>query len=217
MRMANKKSIMLNENVDDFFLHGCGRCNLVGTPNCKAIVWNNELTLLRKILLSTGLKEERKWGVACYTVNGSNVILISALKSGAIISFLKGALLNDPANILEKPGPNSQHGRLIRFNHSDQIIAQEFVLREYIEEAKQIELSGKKIEKDHSIASPKVEELNIVFEENPKFKSAFLALTPGKQRGYLIYFAQAKQSETRLKRINKHIPGILQGKGFHDK
>ncbi len=206
----------MNQSVDQYFTEGCGRCPLGSTPDCKVHHWTAELELLRKIVLQCGLTEESKWGAPCYTINNKNVLMVSALKDYCCISFFKGALINDHKNLLVKPGPNSQAARLFKFKRIEEILAIEDDIRSYIFEAITIEESGLKVEFKKS-AEPIPDELINKFEEDPPLKTAFEALSPGRQRGYILHFSQAKQSKTRLSRIEKCIPMILSGIGLNDK
>lgn len=178
--------------------------------------WKKELLELRTIILSCPLEEKYKWRIPCYTFENKNVIGISILKDGACLSFFKGVLLANKEGILIKPGENSQSGRLIKFKSVEQILSKKAIIRSYILEAIEIERTGMKIElkktSDYEIPS----ELENVFGENEKFHIAFKALTPGRQRGYLLHFAGAKQSQTRQSRIIKAMPRIMDGKGIHD-
>ena len=205
----------MNKGVDVYLTEGCGRCNLVGTPKCKVHTWNNELVLLRTIIIDCGLTEEVKWGSPCYTYNNKNVLMLAALKSYCAISFFKGVLLNDSKNILDKPGENSQHGRLIKFTKDSDLAAMEKTIKQYIKQAIEIEKAGLKVE---TVPNPEPipDEFKQVMDENPELKSAFFALTPGRQRSWILHFSSAKQAQTRISRIEKYTPKILQGKGFHD-
>lgn len=194
---------------------GCGRCPLGPTPQCKAKRWRNELEELRGILLASGLTEEVKWGVPCYTFQKKNVVLMSGLKEYCALSFMKGALLKDPQDILKKPGENSQVTRLVRFTEIREIIELEPVLKAYVQEAIEVEKAGLKVPLK-TTPEPIPEELQMKFEEHPGLKTAFEALTPGRQRGYLLHFSAPRQSKTREARIEKCVPQILAGKGMHD-
>lgn len=171
--------------------------------------------MLRHHALASGLREERKWGVPCYTLEGKNVLIVAALKDCAFISFLKGALLSDPQGLLVSPGAHSQAARYLKFTNVQSIISQEASIKSYITEAIEIERSGRKVDfKTEPEALP--DELLRAFNEDPAFASAFQALTPGRQRGYLIHFGQPKKPETRINRINKYKEQIMQGLGMHD-
>ena len=203
----------LPDNVDTYLLRGCGRCELFDSPACKVNRWRTELEVLREIMLSTELKEEVKWGVPCYTLNGKNVVLFGALKESVSISFMNGALLHDPAGILQKAGENSHVDRLLRFTSIDQIVEKEAAIRDFVAQAMAYTSAGKKI--DTPRPAPEIpEELLAAFAEMPELQQAFYALTPGRQRGYLLHFSQAKQSATRASRIAKCTEAILRGKGL---
>jgi uncharacterized protein YdeI (YjbR/CyaY-like superfamily) len=210
------KKVLMNPKVDQYLMEGCMRCPLGGTSQCKVHSWHAELQLLRSIVLECALTEEVKWGVPCYTVDGKNVLIVSAFKEYAAISFFKGALMTDPHGILIKQGPHSQAGRLIKYTHTDQIAAQHELLKSYIIEAVSIENLGLKIPANQH-PEPIPDELLHSFEEDPPFRDAFDLLTPGRQRGYIIYFSQPKQSATRAQRIIKMKEQIFKGIGMHDK
>lgn len=203
--------------VDEYLKSGCGRCPLGGTPQCKVNRWPEELKLLREIALACQLNEDLKWGVPCYTFNKKNIVIISAFKEYCSISFFKGALLNDVDRILEKPGENTQLARIVRFTDTKNIKKLATALKAYIEEAIALEQVGLKsdIQKPSTLSVPP--EFQNKLDENPELKQAFDALTPGRQRSYLLHFTGAKQSKTRESRIEKCIPGIFSGKGFNER
>lgn len=178
--------------------------------------WQTEFEKLRTIALKTELTEDLKWGCPCYTYEGKNIFLIHGFKEYCALLFFKGALMKDPENILIRQTENIQATRQIRFTKLQQIIDLENVLSDYIFEAVEIEESGAKVEmkKTHEFNIP--EEFAQKLNENPELKKAFEALTPGRQRAYLLYFSSAKQSKTRISRIEKYIPEILNGKGLND-
>lgn len=202
--------------ADTYFTEGCGRCALGGTPECKVHTWQKELALLRQIVQACGLDEEAKWGVPCYTYQGKNIVILGAFKDSCIISFFKGTLLQDAQNILTAPGENSQSTRWVKFTNVKDIQRLETTLKEYIYEAIEVEKAGLKVTLKKTSEYPIPDELQQKFEENDAFKTAFEALTPGRQRGYLLHFSQAKQSATRMSRIEKYMPKIFEGKGFQD-
>lgn len=206
----------INPKVDVYLNAGCGRCPLGNTPECKVNFWQEELETLRTIILECGLTEELKWGVPVYTSEKNNVVLISALNDNCVISFPKGALLKDKNKILTKPGENSQAGRVVRLTSVQQIIELEDVLTEYILEAVEVEKAGLKVKYKETSEYEIPEELQNKFNEDPAFQIAFNQLTPGRQRGYLLYFAQPKQSKTREARIERSLPRIFIGKGVND-
>ena len=206
----------MNSKVDNYLREGCGRCPLGGTPECKVHQWTSELELLREIVLDCDLVEELKWGVPCYTLQESNVLLLSAFKDYCSISFFKGALLADHHNTLEKPGKNTQAGRVIRFTNTEKIKALEAALKTYIYEAIEVEKAGLKVNFKKN-PEPIPEELEKRLADDPILQTAFEALSPGRQRGYILYFSAPKQSKTRQTRIDKCIGKILNGEGLNDK
>lgn len=192
------------------------RCPKGGTEECKVHSWTEELLLLRKYVLECGLKEVVKWGVPCYTHKGSNVLIVSAFKDFACLSFFKGALIQEDNGFLVKPGKHSQASRFMQFTEVQEIEELESIIKSCIREAIEIENKGLKVEFKKN-PEPIPEELTAKMEEDPSFKTAFEALTPGRQRGYIIHFSQPKQSKTRIARIEKWTEKILNGEGMHDK
>lgn len=206
-----------NATVDSYLAQGCMRCKLGGTPECKVHNWPEELVQLRRIINACGLTEEVKWGVPCYTSGGKNIAIMSAFKEYASLSFFKGALLKDSEQILDKPGKNTQAARLIKFTDVETILKMEPVLKAYIREAVEVEEKGLKVETKKSTELEIPEEFQAIMDEMPELQEAFDGLTPGRQRGYVLHFAQPKQSKTRTARVEKCIPKILEGKGFFDR
>jgi uncharacterized protein YdeI (YjbR/CyaY-like superfamily) len=182
----------------------------------KAKKWREELEKLRAIVLDSGLTEELKWYQPCYSLDGKNVVLIHGFKNYFALLFMKGALLKDPKGILIQQTENVQSGRQIRFTSLQEMSEMEPVLKAYIREAIEVEKSGVEVEMKKTSEFKVPEELQKKMQKNARLKAAFGALTPGRQRGYLLYFAAAKQAKTREARIEKHIPQILKGKGLHD-
>ena len=179
--------------------------------------WKDEMTLMRDIILEIKeLDEDYKWMHPCYTWRGKNVVVIQQFKGYCALMFFKGALLKDPKGILVQMTENVQAARQLRFTDTNQIRKNKSIIKAYIREAIEIEKSGKKIplKKTSDYAVP--EEFQKILEENSKVKKAFNSLTPGRQKGYLFYFSEAKQSKTRESRIEKYIPKILAGKGLND-
>ena len=177
--------------------------------------WKKELEKLRMILLDCMLTEELKWGCPCYSFQDTNIAIIGGLKECCVLSFFKGSLLNDNEGILVKPGENTQTVRLIRFTGIKQIAEKEPILKAYIYEAIEIEEAGlKPILKKRPEAIPF--ELQKKLDKNSVLKTAFQALTPGRQRAYILYFSAPKQSKTRESRIEKYTPRILDGKGLNE-
>ncbi len=178
--------------------------------------WQAETQALRELVLACGLTEELKWEEACYTIYGANVLIIHGFKQYVALLFFKGALMADPGHLLIQQTENVQAGRQIRFTSMAQIVQLEQVLKDYIAEAIRVEKAGLKVEyrktEDYEIP----DELKEAFDEDPGFRRAFEELTPGRQRGYLLYFAGAKQSKTRMDRIEKWRDAIFDGIGLQD-
>jgi uncharacterized protein YdeI (YjbR/CyaY-like superfamily) len=170
---------------------------------------------LRTIILGCGLTEELKWGKPCYTFRESNVLIIQGFKEYCALMFCKGALLKDPKGILKKPGESTQAARQIRFTHVREIVGMNPVLKAYIQEAIAAEKAGLKVNFKKN-PEPIPQELQSKLDEIPALKTAFAALTPGRQRAYILYFSAAKQSQTRQSRVEKCLKQILQGKGLND-
>jgi uncharacterized protein YdeI (YjbR/CyaY-like superfamily) len=205
----------MNPGVDHYLTSGCGRCDLYDTPQCRVHRWHDILVHLRGMLLSCGLTEEIKWGNPCYTYQKKNVVILGAFKEWCAISFFKGALLQDPEGILQKAGENTQSGRVIRFTALNEVLRLDTVLRSYVIDAIEAERSGAKaVTTKQQEAVP--EELLARFRSFPALREAFESLTPGRQRGYLLFISEAKQSKTREARIDKCMPMILGGIGLHD-
>ncbi len=181
------------------------------------IKWREELEQLRMIVLDCGLNEELKWGVPCYTFHKSNIVLIHVFKEYCALLFFKGALLNDDKNILVQQTKNVQAARQIRFTNVKEIVRLKKTLKNYIFEAIEVEMAGLKVELKKTKEFDMPEEFQNKLNELSVLKKAFYTLTPGRQRGYLLYFSSAKQSKTRIARIEKYIKHILNGKGLDDK
>ena len=182
----------------------------------KAEKWQAELQQLRIIVLDCGLNEELKWGVPCYTFQKSNIVLIHVFKEYCAVLFFKGALLNDTAGILIQQTENVQAARQMRFTHIKEIVELETVLKTYIFEAIEVEKAGLTVDfkKTKEFIIP--EEFQKKLDEIPTLKTAFEALTPGRQRAYILHFSASKQSKTRESRVEKCMPQILDGKGLND-
>jgi uncharacterized protein YdeI (YjbR/CyaY-like superfamily) len=178
--------------------------------------WQPELTELRRIVGQTTLTEDLKWGVPCYTEQNANVVLLHVFKEYCAILFVKGSLLGDPARVLITQTENVQAGRQLRFTNVDEILAKESLLKAYLAEAIDLEKSGAKVEFKPTKEFAVPEEFQAELEGDPDLKAAFEGLTPGRQRGYLLFFAGAKQSKTREARIEKCRPAIMEGKGLDD-
>ena len=197
--MADRK---INPNVDAYF----GKVNK----------WKDEMAELRKILLGSELDEDFKWGKPCYMLGDANVVMIIAFKEYCALSFLKGSLLNDSEGMLVSAGENSQSARQMRFTDVKQITEKQKILAEYIQKAIDVEKAGLKVAFKKSTELELPEELQVKLNGNPSLKKSFTALTPGRQRAYVLYFSAPKQAQTRESRIEKYIPHILAGKGMND-
>ena len=182
----------------------------------KAKKWQEELEQLRLIVLDCGLNEELKWGVPCYTFQKSNIVLIHTFKEYCALLFFKGALLNDNNGILIQQTENVQAARQIRFTDVREIVKKEKILKAYIYEAIEVEKAGLKVPLRKSVEYTIPEEFDHQLQTVPTLKKAFEALTPGRQRAYLLHFSQPKQSKTRAARIEKYQQHILNGKGLND-
>ena len=232
----------MTKDVNAYFESGCGRCPKGGTPACKVHRWDRELALLRSWILETGLVEECKWGVPCYTQNGRNLVMLSALKDACVLSFLEGASLKDATGLLEKPGPNSVRDRVIRWRSWEALQGAEVVVKKLLQQhingnpsAKRGSPSAQGVQSRKTKGSPKKEshspekgsgstegtpdyplELQTFMQAHPDFAQAFEALTPGRRRGYLLHFSGAAQSTTRLRRIETSRPKVMAGKGMQE-
>ena len=179
--------------------------------------WKEEFQELRKIILDCGLNEEIKWGKPTYTFENSNIVLIHGFKHYCAILFPKGVLLKDEMSILVQQTENVQAARQVRFTSADEIVEMAPVLKAYVKEAVEVEKAGLKVELKKTSEYTMPVELQTKFNEMPALKTAFEALTPGRQRGYLLFFSAPKLSKTRAARVEKYIPKIFDGKGFNDR
>ena len=192
----------MNPKVDFFFT--------------KAKQWQEEYEKLRTIVLDCGLSEELKWGCPCYTFENKNIVLIHGFKDYCALLFFKGALLHDAQGILVQQTENVQASRQIRFASVREIVKQERIVKTYIHEAVQVEQAGLKVSLKKTSEFSVPEEFQRKLDKVPALKKAFNKLTPGRQRGYLLYFSAPKQSKTRESRVEKYVPQILIGKGLDD-
>jgi len=182
----------------------------------KATEWRDEFELLRSIVLDCGLTEDLKWGQPCYASEGSNIVLIHGFKEYCALLFFKGALLADPKGMLIQQTENVQAARQIRFTKIQEIAALKTVLKAYIKAAMEVEKAGLKVELKKTSDFAVAEEFQNKLDKLPALKKAFTALTPGRQRAYLLFFSAPKQSKTREARVEKSLPQILKGKGLND-
>ena len=208
----------MNDSAANYFISGCGRCAKGGTPACKVNTWAAELAALRTLVLDSGLTEDCKWGVPCYTVKvdgkANNVVLIHAFKDYCALLFFKGALLKDTKDILIQQTENVQAARQLRFTDVRNIVALKTTIAAYLQEAIAVEKAGLKVNMKAVAEFAMPAEFQAKLDASPALKTAFQALTPGRQRGYLLHFAAPKQSKTREARVEKCTPMIVSGKGL---
>lgn len=178
--------------------------------------WQKEMEMFRHLVLECGLTEEMKWGVPCYTYKKSNILIIHGFKEYCALNFFKGALLKDTNKILIQQTENVQETRQIRVKNCSEIETISATIKAYIFEAIEVEKAGLKVKKKQTSDFEVPEELDEYFDKNAEYKKAFNALTEGRKRGYLLHFAQPKQSKTRIARIEKNRDRILNGKGLND-
>jgi uncharacterized protein YdeI (YjbR/CyaY-like superfamily) len=178
--------------------------------------WHEAFHQLRRIILDTELEEELKWGKPCYTLQGNNVALIHGFKEYCAVLFHKGVLLKNEQGLLVQQTENVQAARQLRFTSAEQVVELEPTIKDYILDAIRVEKSGAKVELKKTSEFNMPDEFRQILDENPTLKTAFEALTPGRQRGYLLHFSQPKQSKTREARIEKYMQYILDGKGLND-
>ena len=203
-------------DIEDFFAKGCGRCERFATPACSANQWHAGLTGLRAICRAAGLVETVKWGHPCYMHAGRNIVLIGALQGDFRLNFFNAALMKDPEGLLERQGPNTQHPDSIRFSASGQVEAQAASIRAYLQEAMAYADAGiLPVKVPQALELP--DELVDAMDADPELAEAFHALTPGRQRSYVIHLSSAKSSATRVSRIEKSRPNILAGKGANER
>ena len=182
----------------------------------KAKNWREEMEKLRTIILDCGLDEELKWGKPCYSFEEKNVVIIQGFKAYLALLFFKGCLLKDTDGMLVKTGENTRVGRQIRFAKLQEIVKTKAIVKAYIHQAIEVEKAGLKVDPPEKTELVIPEEFQKKMDKNPALRAAFGALTPGRQKGYLIYFSAAKQSKTREARIEKCMQRILKGKGLND-
>lgn len=178
--------------------------------------WRDELEHMRAIALDAGLTEEIKWRSPCYTTEDGNIVIFQSFNDYCAMLFPKGALLKDPENILVQMTKNTQAARQIHFTDVDQVVELEPVIKDYLKEAVEIEKAGLEVDFKDTPEFDVPAEFQSRLDEDPALKDAFEVLTPGRQRGYLLYFSGAKQSETRARRVEKYIPRIMEGLGMRD-
>jgi uncharacterized protein YdeI (YjbR/CyaY-like superfamily) len=178
--------------------------------------WEEAYHELRELVLDSELTEELKWGCPCYTIQKSNIVLIHGFKDYCALLFMQGALLKDPKKILVQQTKNVQSARQIRFSNIDEILKNKSTIKAYIKEAIKNDKAGLKVEMKKTTEFEMPTEFQSALKEMPKLKTAFYNLTPGRQRSYLLHFSSAKQSKTRMERVEKYVPKILDNKGLDD-
>jgi uncharacterized protein YdeI (YjbR/CyaY-like superfamily) len=199
-------------DIEDYFTQGCGRCARFATPDCSTQQWYDGLRELRRICLAAQLTETVKWGHPCYMHAGRNIVIIGALRHDFRLSFFHAALMQDPEGVLEKQGANTPTPDMMRFTENAQVVAMEPIIRAYVQEAMGYAEAGIKpalVSSDLVLPDELIEALDF----DPELAEAFHALTPGRQKSYVIALSSAKKVETRLARIAKLRPKILAGKG----
>ncbi len=207
---------MMISNVEDYFSKGCGRCRKFDTDACSTKVWKEGLAQLREICRSAGLNETAKWGHPCYMHADRNIVIIGAFKDDFRLSFFNPSLMKDPANLLEKQGPNTQHPNMFRFTSNNIPDPLQQTILAYLEEAKRYAEKGIMPEKkQRELFVP--EELMEALDADPELSEAFHKLTPGRQRSYVLNLNGAKKSETRISRIEKFRAKIFEGKGVNER
>ena len=207
---------MNRSDVDSYLADGCGRCDRYKTPECKVHRWTEPLKDLRALLLASGLTEEMKWGSPCYTLDGKNVAMLMSFMDRCALSFFGGALLSDEHGLLRVPGPNSRQARHLEFTSAEQVREHRVAIARYIEQAIEVKKAGLKVASE-TLPEPMPEELQQVLDADAELSAAFDALTPGRQRSYILHVSGAKQSKTRTSRAEKCIPKIVAGKGFNER
>lgn len=204
------------EHPDDFFTRGCGRCDRFDTEACATRIWTEGLARLRAICRSAVQEETVRWGQPCYRHAGRNIAIIGAYRDHFVLGFFNAALLTDPDGVLEKPGPNTQHANTICFTDADGVSAMAPTILAYLAEAKDHAEAGRT--PPRSTAAPDLpDELTEALDADPELAETFHALTPGRQRSYVITLSNAKTAETRRRRIAKLRERIIAGKGANER
>ncbi len=202
--------------IEDYFTKGCGRCDRFDTPDCAMMIWQQGLLDLRQICKGIGLTETVKWGHPCYMHAGRNIAIIGAFRKDFRLSFFNAALMKDPDGALERQGKNTAHPDMLRFIDNAQVTAQADLITSYLIEAMGYAEKGiKPVPTENTREMP--QELADTLDADPKLAEAFAALNPGRQRGYFLHIASAKQSATRHARIEKCRDRIFAGKGFNER
>jgi len=214
--MLRAKGAGMITDIEDYFSRGCGRCDRFATPECSTQLWAEGLRQLRRICLDMQLVETVKWGHPCYMSAGRNVAIVGAHRNDLRISFFEAALMTDPDGVLERQGPNTRHPDMIRFTADAQVDAMEPTIRSYLQEAMGYAAAGIAAPKE-VVAIELPDELVRALEADGELAEAFHALTPGRQRSYVINLSSAKKAETRISRIAAFRDRILAGKGAQER
>jgi uncharacterized protein YdeI (YjbR/CyaY-like superfamily) len=203
-------------DIEDFFTKGCGRCDRFDTPDCSTRRWNDGLLALRALCRDAGLTETVKWGHPCYMHAGRNIAIMGAFRGDFRLTFFNAALMKDPEGILERQGPNTRHADAIRFTDNAQVARLAPVIAAYLAEAMGYAEAGVTPPKEEATLDLP-DELVEALDADPEMAEAFHALTPGRQKSWVIVLSSAKTAATRVARIAKARPAILAGKGAHDR
>ena len=207
---------MNNTSFASYIKDGCGRCERFQTPACKVHPWTAVLEALRALALADGLVEEMKWGFPCYTLDGKNVLMVVAFKEHCALQFFKGAALDDPDELLEAPGPNSQAVRMLKVRSLAEVKQHKKAAKRLIDLAIALERAGGEVA-PRAKAEPVPDELARRLAADPKLRRAFDALTPGRQRSHILHVSGAKQPATRERRVDACAEAILAGRGFNER
>jgi uncharacterized protein YdeI (YjbR/CyaY-like superfamily) len=203
-------------DIEEYFRSGCGRCERFDTPDCSTRHWHDGLVHLRRICLDVDMSEHAKWGHPCYVHSGRNIVIMGAFRDDFRLTFFNAALMRDPHRVLEGQGPNSRHPDCFRFVETQQVVAAEQTIREYLAEAIDYAVQGIRPPKvDYELELP--DEMVEALESDPELAQAFESLTPGRQRSYVFALSSAKTSATKVARIIKYRDKILAGKGALDR
>ena len=203
-------------DIDAYFTQGCGRCARFATPACSVAKWQEGVRALRRLCLATGMSEHAKWGHPVYMHASRNIAMIGAFQGDFRFTFMNAGLLKDPEGLLEAPGPNSATRSMVRFQSATEVEARAPLLQAYLEEAMGYAEQGLKPPKT-TLIHDAPQELTDALDADPALADAFAALTPGRKRGYFLHIGGAKQSATRIRRIEKLRPQIFAGKGFNER
>jgi uncharacterized protein YdeI (YjbR/CyaY-like superfamily) len=207
---------MNTTSVDAWLRDGCGRCDKYQTPECKVHLWTRPLVALRALVRESGLVEEMKWGNPCYTLDGKNVAMVAAFKEHCALSFFKGAALDDADGVLDAPGPNSRHMRLVKIHTLADVTARRASIKRLLAQAIEFERAGVKVKKAPAPAALPAE-LARRLAADAALAKAFKALTPGRQRSHVLYISAAKQPETRQRRVERCAVDIAAGRGMNER